>query len=113
MDSTKIPLVICLTVLIVVGVNATLLVALRRGNDVGQIELFKRAASRARRPWIHEDEALVELSKRVADLKRGEEQQGSGGPGERGGRGAATGELRSQNVAWEQGSEEQDHREEL
>jgi hypothetical protein len=79
MDSSKIPLVICLTVLIVVGVNATLLVALRRGNDVGQIELFKRAAGRARQPWIHEDEALVELSKRVADLRKKTEEQGSRG----------------------------------
>ena len=71
MDLNGVPLVICLTVFIVIGVNAALLVALRRGNEAGQIELLKRAASRARQPWKHEDEALKELSKRVADLKRG------------------------------------------
>ena len=71
MDPDRVLLVICLTVFIVVGVNAALLVALRRGNEVSQIDLFKRAAGRARQPWVHEDEALEELSRRVAELKLG------------------------------------------
>jgi hypothetical protein len=45
---------------------------------------LKRAAGRARQPWVHEDEALKELSKRVAELKRGEgagDQRESASPG--------------------------------
>jgi hypothetical protein len=69
MDFSQVALVICLTLIIVVGVNAALYVSLRRGNEAGQIELFRRAAQRAREPWKEEDEALQELSRRVALLK--------------------------------------------
>lgn len=64
-------LVICLTVVIVVGVNGALLVALRRGREAGQIDLLRRAAHRARNPWQPEDENLRELSERVEALKEG------------------------------------------
>jgi hypothetical protein len=70
MDLSKVTLVICLTLFIVVGVNAALYVSLRRGNEAGQIELFRRAAQRAREPWKEEDEALQELSRRVASLQQ-------------------------------------------
>jgi hypothetical protein len=69
MDISKVLPVICLALIIVIGVNAALFVALRRGNEAGQIELFRRAAQRAREPWKAEDEALKELSRRVAALK--------------------------------------------
>ena len=72
MDLSKGVLVICLILLIVVGINAALYVTLRRGNEAGQIELFRRAAQRAREPWKEEDDALQELSRRVAGLKRAE-----------------------------------------
>ncbi len=70
MDPNKAMLVICLTIFIVVGVNAAIYAAFRRGNEANQIELLRKAASRARQPWVNEDRALEELSKRVADLKR-------------------------------------------
>jgi hypothetical protein len=76
MDFSKVFLVICLTLVIVVGVNAALYVSLRRGNEAGQIELFRRAAQRAREPWKEEDEALQELSRRVAGLNRAATQAG-------------------------------------
>jgi hypothetical protein len=69
LDPSKVVLVVCLTLFIVIGVNAALYVSLRRGNEAGQIELFRRAAQRAREPWKEEDEALQELSRRVAGLK--------------------------------------------
>lgn len=69
MDMGKAGLVICLTVFIVVGINAALLVAFRRGNEASQVDLLRHAAERARKPWANEDEALQELSKRVAGLK--------------------------------------------
>jgi hypothetical protein len=63
-------LIICLTLFIVVGVNAAIYVMVTRGKEVGQIELFRRAAHRARRPWGEEDDALQELSDRVKVFKR-------------------------------------------
>ncbi len=71
MDPNKAMLVVCLTVFIVIGVNAAIYAAFRRGNEANQIELLRKAASRARHPWAKEDQALEELSKRVADLKKG------------------------------------------
>jgi hypothetical protein len=58
-----------LTLFLVVGLNAAIYAALRGGGTQTQIELFRRAAQRARQPWKDEDEALQELSKRVAVLK--------------------------------------------
>jgi hypothetical protein len=75
MDTSNVALVVCLTLLIVVGINAALYVALRRGKETGQIELLRRAARRARQPWKYEDDALQELSRRVADLKREDQMQ--------------------------------------
>lgn len=69
MDTSKVPLVLCLTLVIVIGINAALYVSLRGGSTAGQIELFRRAAQRARQPWKDEEDALNELSKRVAALK--------------------------------------------
>jgi len=69
MDLEKATLVICLTLFIVVGVNAALYVSLRSRGTIGQIDLFRKAVQRARRPWGEEEDALVELSQRVAALK--------------------------------------------
>jgi hypothetical protein len=80
MDYEKVALVVCLTALIVVGINATLFVMLRRGKEAGQVELLRRAAQRARRPWGQEEADLAELSRRVAELRgRSEPVEGAGG----------------------------------
>jgi len=76
MDLEKAGLVICLTIFIVVGVNAAIYASVKRGGTVGQIELLRRAASRARHPWKNEDEDLKELSARVAKLKQPPEDVG-------------------------------------
>jgi hypothetical protein len=70
MDPTKIILVVCITLAAVAIVNAAIFAALRRGNEAGQIELFRRAMHRSRQPWQSEDDALKELSKRVEELKK-------------------------------------------
>ena len=72
MDTTKIILVVCITLAAVAIVNAAIFAALRRGNESGQIELFQRAVRRTRQPWQPEDDALQELSRRVEELKRKE-----------------------------------------
>jgi hypothetical protein len=70
MDYGKVPLVICITIFLVVGINAAIYVAISRKNSVGQIELIQRATRRARNPWEGEDSDLAELSRRVAELKQ-------------------------------------------
>lgn len=71
MDLSKAALVVCLTLFIVIGINAAIYVSLarRKHNSVGQIELLRRAASRARDPWEQENTDLRELSRRVTELK--------------------------------------------
>ena len=71
MNSEKITLVVCLTLFMVVGINAALYVALRRGGEASLVELTRRAVHRLRDPWKDEDEALQELSKLVSKFKEG------------------------------------------
>ena len=71
MNSEKITLVVCLTLFMVVGINAALYVALRRGGEASLIELTRRAVHRLRDPWKDEDEALQELSRLVSKFKEG------------------------------------------
>lgn len=70
MDTGRAALVIILTLLIVIGVNALIYLSLRKRSSIGQIEMMRRAAKRARNPWEDEDNNLRELSRRVAELKK-------------------------------------------
>ncbi len=70
MDYSKAFLVVCLTLIIVIGINAAIYVMLSRRNEVGQIELLRRASKRARQPWREEDDNLQELSQRVKELRK-------------------------------------------
>jgi hypothetical protein len=72
MDTTKIILVVCITLAAVAIINAAIYAAFRRGNEAGQIQLIQRAVRRSRQPWQKEDEALNELSKRIEELKKKE-----------------------------------------
>jgi hypothetical protein len=72
MDPNRIILVVCVTLFIVVGINAAIYVSLTRKNTVGQIELLRRAAHRARDPWGPENTDLQELSRLVSELKDSE-----------------------------------------
>jgi hypothetical protein len=65
----KVTLVIGLTLLIVIGANVLLYFSFRDRSLPHQIELFRRAAQRARNPWQDEDDDLGELSNLVAKLK--------------------------------------------
>ncbi len=65
----KVTLVIGLTLIIVIGANVILYFGFRDRSLPHQIELFRRAARRARNPWQDEDDALVELSDLVSKLE--------------------------------------------
>jgi nucleoid DNA-binding protein len=71
MDPDKAFLVICITLIVVVGINAAIYatVTRRKQNTVGQFELMRRATKRGRNPWGDENAKLEELSKTVASLK--------------------------------------------
>ncbi len=70
MDTGRAALVIFLTLFIVIGVNALIYLSLRKRSSIGQIEMMRRAARRARNPWEDEENDLRELSRRVAELKK-------------------------------------------
>jgi hypothetical protein len=74
MDSHRVVLVICLTVVIVIGINAAIYAMVADRQAVNLIDMIKRSAHTARRPWQGEDASLNELSKRVEDLKKDKEE---------------------------------------
>lgn len=65
----KVIIALLLVIVLVVGVNGLLLVALRSGRDSKQIQMLQKAARVARDPWQNENKDLAELSRLVADLK--------------------------------------------
>lgn len=69
MDASKAFWVICLTLFIVVGINAAIYVSVTRRSNVSQIDLLRRAAGQARNPWENEDKSLQELGDLVQKLK--------------------------------------------
>jgi len=69
MEPSKVFWVVCLTLFLVVGINAAIFVWVSGKNTVGQIELLRRATHRARQPWNSEEQALKDLSQAVASLK--------------------------------------------
>ena len=70
MDPNRVFLVVCLTIVGVIAFNFMIYLSLRRGNEVHTVDMFRKAAKRARNPWRDEDDALKELSNLVADLKK-------------------------------------------
>lgn len=70
MDTSKAWMVICITVFLVVGVNAWIYAAVSRRGSIGQIELLRRATQRAKDPWQGEDNDLAELSRLVKDISK-------------------------------------------
>ena len=77
MDMDRALLVICLTVGVIILINVMIYLSLRRGNEVTTVDLFRKAAKRARNPWQDEDDALRELSDIVAGLQKNNEQTDS------------------------------------
>lgn len=76
MDMTRAALVVGITLVAVLLVNIAIYLAVIRRNaakdkTVGQIELLRRAATRAQDPWKPEDDALKELARRVQGLQDG------------------------------------------
>ena len=73
MNYEKVSLVICLTIFLVVGINAAIYAMLYKGDAVQQINLFRHATRRMQSPWEDENKALTELADRVQKLKDDQE----------------------------------------
>lgn len=92
MDLTKAALIVVITLVAVVIINAAIYYSLadRNRGPIGQIKLLQRAAGRARSPWQDEDDDLQELSRLVEGLRPQESPEGSAAgeenPGPAGGR---------------------------
>jgi hypothetical protein len=69
LDNPALILVLCLVLIVGLGFPISLLLAARRGEEVQEISLYKKATKRARNIWGAEDQQLDELSKRVEELK--------------------------------------------
>ncbi len=74
METTEL-IILCLLAVFVVGLNVALIQAIRRSSRQGEIELFRKAARRARKPWESETASLEELARRVAPFKDQESAQ--------------------------------------
>jgi len=75
MDVSKATLVICITVFVVIVINAAIYSTFRRKDGTGAVDLFHKAARQARNPWENEDTQLQELSKKVEEIRRREDQE--------------------------------------
>jgi hypothetical protein len=78
MDPNKAILVCCITLFLVIGINAVIYVSVSRKNTVGQIELMRRAARQARNPWGREDKDLQELAAHASKIKELREKEEGG-----------------------------------
>ena len=70
MEVRNVWLVICISLVLVVGLNAAIFALFVKKNSVSEIDLFRRAARNIRHPWAREDESLSRLSEMVTDLKK-------------------------------------------
>jgi hypothetical protein len=69
LDYSKAILIVSITLVIVIVLNAAIFLSSRRKKSNNTIEMFRKAAKRARNPWEDEDAALSELSDLVDKLK--------------------------------------------
>lgn len=72
---TRVIVALCLVIALVIGINAALFYSLRNTRTTRYIQLWQKAAKKARDPWKQEDEALQKLSELVTQFK--EEQESS------------------------------------
>ncbi|MDD5469152.1 MAG: hypothetical protein PHS96_15290 [Anaerolineales bacterium] len=71
----RVLLVTCASLFVVIGLNVLIYLAFHKGEPVGKIEVFKRAADRLRQPWQEEQAEIGELARRVEALRQ-EEKDG-------------------------------------
>ena len=69
MDPTRVVLVVCLTVFIVVIINLVIYFSIAGRKKGGEAGVWSQVLANARNPWKTELLRMEELSQRVAELK--------------------------------------------
>jgi hypothetical protein len=78
MDTGKAALVIVITLIIVVGLNIGIYFSLRRRNKPHYIDTIRKATINLQQPFAKEEDALKELSERVAALRKPDDLEEQG-----------------------------------
>ncbi len=68
-ENPRLILALCVVMVLGLGFPISLLLAARRGEEIREFSLYKKAAKRAKNPWKPEDDQLDELAKRVEKLQ--------------------------------------------
>lgn len=69
MDISRATWVICITIVVVIILNAGIFLAFSKRKPDSYSSAFGKATREMRNPWQREDERLAELSQRIADLR--------------------------------------------
>lgn len=69
MDIDRATIVVCITLFVIIVVNAAIYVSFRRGNQSTTIDMLRKVMTRARDPWEAEDQALQELSELTSQFR--------------------------------------------
>lgn len=69
MDIDRATIVVCITLFVIIVVNAAIYVSFRRGNQSTAIDMLRKVMTRARDPWEAEDQALQELSELTSQFR--------------------------------------------
>ena len=75
-------LVLCLTVIGVLIVNAAIILWVRRSKPPVEFQIFTQLSRAAKNPFEKSDAQFQELTSLIEELKRQENQESSGGQGE-------------------------------
>lgn len=74
MISSKLVLVLSLTLLAVVLFNIAIYISAKRRNSANSFKMFGKMARRARNPWEEDQAKLDELARKVAELRENDEE---------------------------------------
>lgn len=77
LDLGRAALVVILALVGVVFINVAIYYMVKGKGTIGQIQMIRKAAGRARNPWEGEDQALQDLSELVKQLKNPAPDQAS------------------------------------
>lgn len=69
MEIDKATIVVCITIFVIIVINAAIYVSFRRGNQSTTIDMLRKVMTRARDPWETEDQALRELSELTSQFR--------------------------------------------
>ena len=76
MDTSRAFWVICITLFLVIVINAGIYLAFSKRKPDSFSSTFGKAAREMRNPWQRDDERMAELSERIAGLRKADPTKG-------------------------------------